>query len=513
MTSTFIDPSLLDADAVVPQAADNQFVNESLFQKIIKRKVDFSDEEVCKEKRRTVHSEFVRSLVYGSQTVINRAYLHNNYGIYHNFEETKDNHDNAVAFSELLRNGSIVPFLYMENELSLEQIEAEQDFTKDIKGVAALRHLIDITGDFNVTGFSKGHRNLENIGKKFRDYICSLKNLDENPNLARIMCDELFPSAKSEDITQAFLKSVQKFGQWADAYRDKHKKLTREIIYDNQFVEPNSNVAQGAFRERGNTQLQFAIKKLVDLKYNTNMPDAIGRYTFTPYSMPTRSALADDFEIGKFASSDVEELIANKLSGEFAKRFHAAASKAMYLPFLGELTMKDVSEIRQFESRKPFIEKQKLILENPLAVTDNLVAYQDAFEAFQRELSRWYVKKYKRDPVERLFENFATVGITFGGKVLIYGITGGSDGLFEVAASEAVLEIAKEKIKGVAVKLMLKVYDHINKRFDDNLSFSIEVLRTGTSYTSDDIRNLVENIGKESLLIKQLTIPAEADTN
>ncbi len=511
MATTFIEPSSLDADAVVPQASDNQFVSSGLFTAIISRNTDFNDENVREEKRRAVHGELIRSLVYGSQTVINRAYLHNNYGIYHNF--TSENADNANAFAQLLRDRSIVPFLYMENELSIEQIKQEQQFTKDEQGVAALENLIDITGDMTVTGFPKGHANLALIGKKFRDYMCSLKRLE--PELAQIMCDELFPDEKSDDVQRPFEEAIHSFGSWADGYLDKNGKLSREIIYDNHFVQPKSNVAHGKYRKKGDARLQFAIKKIVDLKYNSNMPDAIGRYTFTPHAMPTRSALADDFQIGKHTSSDVESLISNKLTSEFARRFQAATSKAMYLPFLGELSMRDAVEIRALESRKNFIDRQRTIISNPLSVSDNLVPYQDSFEAFQRELSDWYVKKYKRDPMERRFENFATIGIRFGGHILIYGVTQGlgDAAMIETALANTTWEMAQDKVKGVAVKLMLKVYDHVNNRFDNNLSFSIEVLRSEASYTADEIRALVEKIESESTLAKELILPAEADTN
>jgi ribosomal protein S17E len=331
------------------------------------------------------------------------------------------------------------------------------------------------------------------------------------------MFKELFPGERNDDLLAAFSQTIKEFGRWADSYCDQHGKISREIIYAEHFVAPGSKVSEGAFREMDNFQLQFAKKKLVDLKYNANMPDAIGRYTFTPYAMPTRSALADDFQIGKISSNDVEDLIAHKLSGEFARRFHADSSKQMYLPFLEELTMQDVAHIRQLPSRNPFISQQKTILENPLAITENLAAYQNAFEAFQRELSDWYVMKYHRDPMERRLQNFATVGINFGGRILIFGLSGelellGSD-LMERMVGEAALDMVKGKVKGVAVKLMLKVYDFINKRFDENLSFNIEMMRTETSYTANEINNLVEKVKQQSLLLKEQVISAEADTN
>jgi hypothetical protein len=116
--------------------------------------------------------------------------------------------------------------------------------------------------------------------------------------------------------------------------------------------------------------------------------------------------------------------------------------------------------------------------------------------------------------MERRFENFATVGIRFGGHILIYGITQGlgNAAVVETALANTTWEMAQGKVKGVAVKLMLKVYDHINKCFDNNLSFSIEVLRSETSYTADEIRSLVSKIETESTLAKELILPAEADT-
>jgi hypothetical protein len=115
MTAQLIGPEGLEIDAVVPQCLDNQYVSDDVFQDMIARGVDYRDESVVSARERDFRTEFIRSLVYSSQVVIQRAYFKNSDFLYKNY--LPEQGVNLVAFAELLRQGAIVPFLYRESSL------------------------------------------------------------------------------------------------------------------------------------------------------------------------------------------------------------------------------------------------------------------------------------------------------------------------------------------------------------------------------------------------------------
>jgi hypothetical protein len=81
-STTFMTRDQLEADAVVPQCLDNQFVSERVFRHMIDSDADYSDKTVHDLRETETKSELIRSLVYASQVIINRAYMRNNENIF-----------------------------------------------------------------------------------------------------------------------------------------------------------------------------------------------------------------------------------------------------------------------------------------------------------------------------------------------------------------------------------------------------------------------------------------------
>jgi len=102
-----ISPDGLEADAVVPQCLDNQYVSDEVFQDMASRGVDYLDETVTAARERDFRTEFMRSLVYSSQVVIQRASLKNSRFLYKNYQP--ENRGNLQAFARLMREHAIVP--------------------------------------------------------------------------------------------------------------------------------------------------------------------------------------------------------------------------------------------------------------------------------------------------------------------------------------------------------------------------------------------------------------------
>ena len=139
-----ITPRLLEADATVPQCLDNQFVTDATLHFMTNNGLDYHAEEVVDRRRAETRTELVRSLIYSSQVLVNRAYLVNNPFLYESFDEESPNE--RRAFARLLQfdgqSQAVLPFLYDEVDLGPlidPQREDEVNFVIQPQGARRLR--------------------------------------------------------------------------------------------------------------------------------------------------------------------------------------------------------------------------------------------------------------------------------------------------------------------------------------------------------------------------------------
>ncbi len=140
MKTSLIGSDNLEIDAVVPQCLDNQYVSDRVFTDLVKRKVDFRDEDIAKEREKDFRTEFIRSLTYSSQVIIQRAYFKNSKFLYKNY--LPEDGENLNAFAKMIREKAVVPYLFKESSL-LDKLE----FDVSEEGDRALRALLDAVGD------------------------------------------------------------------------------------------------------------------------------------------------------------------------------------------------------------------------------------------------------------------------------------------------------------------------------------------------------------------------------
>src|SRR5690349_14077983 len=107
-----LTPDDLELGAVVPQCLDSAFIAPALFEEMSLRKLAFDDPHVLATKTRNTRSEYIRSLVYSEQVVINRVFFYNNAAIRSDFEQDARSDPNRVAFMALLQRRTILPFLW-----------------------------------------------------------------------------------------------------------------------------------------------------------------------------------------------------------------------------------------------------------------------------------------------------------------------------------------------------------------------------------------------------------------
>jgi hypothetical protein len=507
MKTEMIEPDELEADAVVPQCLDNQYVSDKIFKDMLDRGVDFLDEAVAAGRESDFKTEFVRSILYSSQIVVQRAYLNNSHFLYKNYLPTDaKSRKDLVAFAALVRGKAIVPFLFNESSLT-DQLEF--DLSKDAH--RATRALLEEVGDeITCLRLSKddavNRRATSFMEAKFGEMLSRLAHV--NGDMRNAMASELFaPDSRARldepGAWEAFNKSLNDLAFYAFkmpqelAARGENRGFSRSHVYRDHFVAQGEDaVIHGRFKPPDlNNPFLLELKKYVDLAYNTNLPDHLKRYTFTPANLPSRMALQDNPGIG-YSGDQVYKILTDNETLESVRRiFMAHVQKAMDLPLLKDLSVADVHELRSLPEWHAFKDAQTAILKNPLECLDRLGPFQTRFDSFQHALSGWHNKKYERKRTEAKYASYVSLAVSAGGKLIVAGAD--LPPLERAAAtvlSDFVTKNIPEKVTNLAVKLLVGVYDMGERRLDAERSYSVELMQTNSEFAREDIVDLLNAI-------------------
>ncbi|MGD0557345.1 MAG: hypothetical protein ABSA93_20500 [Streptosporangiaceae bacterium] len=500
-----ISPDGLEADAVVPQCLDNQYVSDDIFNDMISRGIDYRDRAIAEARERNFRTEFIRSLVYSSQVVIQRAYFKNSDFLYKNY--LPQNGQELQAFADLMRQGAIVPFLLRESSLA-----DDTDFDVRREGDLATKSLLaELGNDVRCVRLAidetQNSRMTESMWTAFGANLTRLNSLGGSERNS--MAAELFRNPgdlQPEGAWQKFDAAIDQltdyaFGKARERRRD-GKKLSRNDVYTDLFAAGDSdqarkaNVPLGRFKHPGaDDPFLFELKKFVDLVYNVNLPDHLHRYTFTPATMPTRMALQDAPGI-RYGHDQIRTSISNSEAMEWiARSFTAGTQSAMNLPLLSELTVADVQAIRQLPEWETFKDSQKGILTDPLHCLDNLPRFQETFDEFQRALSDWYHRTYKREQTIGRYCNFVSIALNIGGALVVAGAFRGPlpHDMADLAVPGVVASIPR-RVKGYAAKLMVGVYDIDKRQLDKDRAYTIELMQSDEELLREDVIDLLNSV-------------------
>src|SRR5579875_3669097 len=255
-----ISPDGLEPDCVVPQCIDNQFVSDQVFQDMVSRGADYLDDRVAGAREQDFRTEFIRSLTYSSQVVIQRASLKNSRFLYKNYQP--ENRKNLHAFARLISEHAIVPYLYKESTLA-----AEQDFEVIDEGDRSMRALLQEIGDEVrcvrlAIDDAENDRAADIMAGDFGEGLTHLNSLLSEQRNA--MASELFGNPdvlNQEGVWDEFEHAVDDLAAYAFAkiaeLRREKNRLTRQRVYEDLFAAGDDdksrrrNVALGRFKSPG----------------------------------------------------------------------------------------------------------------------------------------------------------------------------------------------------------------------------------------------------------------------
>ncbi len=500
-----LTPAMLQFDATVPQCLDNQYVSERVFRYMIKHGADYSDPKVNAWRKKDTNTEFIRSLVYSSQVVINRAFLKNNKFLYQNFS---NGNKNLAAFAELVKNKVIVP--YLNKELSLTD---RTTFDTRDEGEKAIRTLVEKIGqhvpcvrlalpDADADGVDD-RENLQmaaHMETSFGSYFLGLRAFQEGQ--INQMMSELFSSSSNTPNAEEFRPHLLKLRSAVDRCLDANPVLYRSELYKELFIAGNEkqkgvNTALGKFRKPTKADpFLYELKKLVDLRYNSNLPDYLRRYTFTPLNMPSRLALQDGQKAAQQIESRKTVALLDDLRDHFVqiqRKFMANAHKGMNLPFLGELSIADVIEARRLDEWHEFARYQQEMLKEPLEIANRLESFQYKLEQFQKAMSDWYYEKYPTRRKKEIYASYATFALQAGGQLIALGLdprtreVGGSAELYNPET------LAGKKVNDYDLLLMINVIDLKKQKLDRDRSYGIEIVRDDAGLKGEKLIDLINS--------------------
>lgn len=385
-----LNPSDLKKAAIVPQVLDNQWVPNQLLSTMIKKGRKL--EEVTDERKKYVLKEWRRALTYGEQVIVNRAFMFNNSVVVDDYDDSA----NRQQFKQLLNTGVIA--LYLLGEDNPDQ---KPRFQVDDRLWNAW---LDIINDshMNCVRLDWGDQNddFKRLSRIFHNYIQTLNKQERAEAFAAYF------DIKKEDFS-AFRDQLKKVAFYAFETADK-RDVIRNDLYENFIVEDGTNVALGQYSKK---PFASEIKQIIDLKYNVNLPDALGRYALTPQGSPPRSALGDLDEVVNnkpISDKNIDEIL-------YALRRLAFddIAKGLYIKSLGELTLADVIKIRETKQWDAYNHAVHRLLDNPLDFSQRSIEFYAKFESLNEMIT-----KTKIESTKAKWEPWVKFMITVGTSVL-----------------------------------------------------------------------------------------------
>jgi hypothetical protein len=360
-------PSDLQDLAAVAQTLDNQWVPRGLLARMLAGGLALDD--VRAEREAVVRTEYLRAVLNAEQLVVNRAYFFNNDAIVRDFAEPGPARE---AVKQLLGDAVLVPFLYGETS----PVDTEADDRLPYRAERQWREIAQETemscvrlswsDDVNRAAINKG------LAVRFHDFVTSLKAkcLDGG--------DEIFAShlGVPREDAKNLRRRFSEVAAWA-FHRD--TRLMREDFYREFVVADGTEPVEG--RYAADKQYAGQLKLLIDLAYNTALPETLDRYPLRPEESLHRSALQ---EWKQRADSGRRRVVGADAATEaviLRKTAFDLAVAELPIPVLADLSLAHVARARATDEWRAYMD----------ALAD-LVAHPEAFASKAATLQRRYAR-------------------------------------------------------------------------------------------------------------------------
>lgn len=470
-----IERGELEAVPVMPQALDNQWLPNDLLKEAIGARGVTSDIE--KQREEVVRAEYIRSLINGEQMVLNRAYLYNNPVIYQDFlpaknasdsDEVRQANERREAFKELLQQKVIVPYLFTEGspvqapKFSTVSFEAWKQVCQEVR-MRCVRLAWDDQQNKDYTD--------RLLSGKFVNAVITVASPQKD--VAKYIHDLDLGFGDEEQLKERLKKQLRSVMRTAMDLLDQKEAVTREDLY-------RAFVTAGEPAERlydPTKPFAGAIKQLIDLAYNRNLPDALHGYLLTPIDSLPRTALQETTE----ELAAMPEVTVDALNAILRRDVFSLVQEGNYLQSMDLLSLADVLEIRRMEEWYAYIDSLKALLVDPLALFARGRAeggardVQESYDRLTKQMTKLVEKRYVRDTEKFIAPTTFVMEliIEIGGAVLT--VVGMKDA--GPIAQAAVIAALPKISEAVPFAARFVIRDIAKTRANKGLSTSLEIKR------------------------------------
>lgn len=317
----------------VPQSLDNQWFDRELLGRAIRE--GGVSEAILREQARRSRREYLRALLNAEKVLVNRAFLYNSPQVYRDFAGKGRDRE---AFREMLRQGVIIPMLLWEDG----PVPESDPHFQVTEGLEAWRRVAESTmmSCLRLSWDDTENRALaENVNKTFAAFPTGFVQF-EVPALQRDF-------RIGEEEARGALLRLKEVGRWVFDELDAGRPVVRQRLYEKFIVGEGGDVARREYDVR--RPHMAVVKQLIDLKYATNLADAVDVFALTPSDSPRRTALQEGLahvrkrrDGGETPWTDADELITllRNLTFEDVQGLLEA------VPTLDHLSLADIWQVR-----------------------------------------------------------------------------------------------------------------------------------------------------------------------
>ncbi|GAA5078187.1 hypothetical protein [Streptomyces similanensis] len=448
---TPIRPEQLEPGAVIAQSLDNQWVPARLAKVMIAR--GQSLDQVGRQRNQEVRAEYFRSLINASQVVINRAYFYNNDAINHDFALEGES---RTAHQRLLASGAIVPFLLNERHPAEEppaHLHLRRDgFTawqETLAGIPATDRVRCVRMSWDGTSGDQENRERTRVRlfQPFAEKVQGLTAKDIDVLAAQVGVDR-------QDADR-FGRRLGEIVAFSNDLSVRRESVVRNTLYEEFVSAPGTNIAEGRY-DRGKP-FAAEIKQLLDLIYNVNLADALGRYPLTPVGSLRRVVLQEAREARSTAGfvEDPEQLLTLLRRQSFA-----AVQDQLTPSAVNALSLQDIWRLRQTSAWNGYIRAFGDLTADPGAFQDSVGLVFDRYVGLNAEILELAREHGRARPAP--WRPVVEVVVTVGAAV--FTAVSGND-VWEVAGSVLPLTVSGSLTGSVQLVLRNRIAGRQQQRF------------------------------------------------
>jgi hypothetical protein len=465
-----INSTQLDAFATIPHCLDNQFLPREVLAKIYIDDLPVS--KAMRARQTAVRREYIRSLLYSPEVIINRAFALNEPAVFGDVRKYPS------SMASLINNDRLT-ILLLNDEPSLSAVMDNPTFQMSEHGKKAWLSYLARYGDAEQRYLKLSDDEGEAVTSRFPAFIRQLLRLE----LADNRLIELFKPVAVDGYTPEKLDAFKAFLQnEAEPWLRDGPSITRSTFY-RHFIMPDGADISKPNIDSGK-RYSFELKLLADLAYDHNTPTALRRQSFIPTQMPSPLCLPPDLfsrgpAFGHLDAGTAEGICDRTLSGN---EWYYESQETFIVPDWAKLTAEDVCLIQSWPEWTNFRTTQRAVADviAPDQFDARLRDFFDALRAFQGRLAREIdtpgsaLRHIKIGA--KILKLVVRPVITWAGQLLLPGV-----------ASQILTEVVQE---GVEFAIDISI-DFLDQRHDQQRGMAIE------SYISrtDGVRqNVAANI-------------------